>query len=123
MLNLQFELQAVDLGVADLCDQPSDTSVTIDGPPGIVSVKHFATIVLPIIRKEQFVKPRIIFRGKRERLGTEASGWDNRVVVHFQEDAWMDTTRIETMYVPLCLTSHAHKKVLLADASGAHFKK
>ena len=101
-------------------------AITIVIPLGTFSVKRFATVALTIFRKEQFVKPLIIFRGQGKQLGTEPLRWDKRVVVHFQDDAWMDTNGMETVYVPLWQNSvkhHAHKKVLLADALGAHFKK
>ena len=50
----------------------------------------------------------------------------SRVVVHFPEEAWMDVKGMETVYVPLwkrAVKQHPHKKVLLADALGAHFEK
>ena len=98
--------------------------IIIDGPFGAVSLKRFATVVITVFRKEQLVKPLIIFRGQGKHL--EPLTWDSRVVVHFQEDAWMDVKGMETVYVPLwerAVKQHPHKKVLLADALGAHFKK
>ena len=100
--------------------------IIIDGPFGATSLKRFATVVITVFRKEQLVKPLIIFRGQGKRLGTEPLRWDSRVVVHFQKDAWMDGKGMETVYVPLwehAVKEHPHKKVLLADALGAHFKK
>ena len=101
-------------------------SITLDGPFGTVSLKRFATFVLTVFRKAQLVKPRIFFRGQGKRLGTESLRWDSRVVVQFQEEAWIDVKGMETVYVPLwqrVVKQQPHKKVLLADALGAHFKK
>ena len=101
-------------------------SITLDRPFGTVSLKRFATVVLTVFGKPQLVKPLIIFRGQGKRLGTESLRWDSRVVVHFQEEAWMDAKIMETVYVPLrqrAVKQLPHKKVLLADALGAHFKK
>ena len=93
-------------------------SIILDGPFGTVSLKRFATVVLTVFRKAQLVKPLIIFRGQGKRLGTESFRWDSRVVVHFQEEAWMDVKGMETVYVPLwqrAAKQQPHKKVLLAD--------
>ena len=61
--------------------------IIIDVPFGATSLKRFATVVITVFRKEQLVKPLIIFRGQGKRLGTKPLRWDSRVVVHFQEDA------------------------------------
>ena len=46
--------------------------IIVDGPFGTVSLKRFATVVITVFRKEQLVKPLIIFRGQGKRLGTES---------------------------------------------------
>ena len=79
---------------------------TVDGPFGTIPLKRFATEAFChcgdyCFREEQLVKPLIIFRGQGTRLGTESFRWDPKVVVHFQEDALMDTKGMEAVYVPL----------------------
>ena len=43
----------------------------------------FLLVAWRIFRKDQFVKPLIIFRGQGKRLGTKSFRWDKRIVFHF----------------------------------------
>jgi hypothetical protein len=117
----EFELQEVDPGLAGFYDELSETSSEEpdigegvsdrnDGDNGNdtdAADTHDADAVPP----------------------ADAQTDDKGIVKkrkHFQDDAWMDTTGMVTVHVPLWQKSvehHPHKKVFLAGALGANLKK